>query len=155
MSVPKSTTLLRSAAGPLLDLWRGRNGRSLADNVDLDEYWCLRLVDTECKSQDKTFYADYFGFPSSQCFSAETSTNMNNRKWSPEKVREIRAEENLGVTKCSIKDIEKKRLYHLLTYIYHSTNTVTSERPRKIVGNAPFPLLAQPTILRLPCIVDS
>ena len=139
MSVSERTTLLGSTASPLLDLCRENNGRSLRDNIDLDTYWVVRVVDTEDKSGDKNFHAHYFDFPQSQGDLAETSSNKaKNWKWTRERVGEIKARQNLGVTRCSIKEIRKKRLYHLLIYIYHGTNTIISTPPRRIVGTAQF-----------------
>jgi hypothetical protein len=134
-------------------VYSGSNERLLvlSDNIHLDTHWAVRVVDLQDKRVDKDFYADYFDFPRSQ---TGTSQTVGEWEWPRIKVQKIKAKQNIGVTQCSNKDIEEKRLYHLLIAIYHSTNITISEGPQRIVGNAPFPLLAQPTILYLPCVAD-
>jgi hypothetical protein len=127
VSRPESTTLLRSIFGLFFDLSNGSNERLLSDNVQLDTYWVVRVVDTKIRKADQNFLADYFDFPQSQCVEAETSSITSEKwKWSPEEVRSITAKQDLGSTKYRNEDIQRKRLHHPLMCIHITSLTLIS-----------------------------
>jgi hypothetical protein len=126
----------------------GSNGKLLSSNVHLDTHWAVRVVD----ARGKTYY---FDFPQSQRDEAETSSNTSETwKWPSEAVQAITAEQVLGYTTYSPRKIEEICLHHLLIVICNITNISIRQQAPRMVGNAPLPLLAQPTFLYLPDVVD-